>query len=253
MIRISDAQIKEIEANPNLLDTFLYTAGMRTREEQLADVLDQGTHGVFQMKTGDYVVMSKKPVYRYKTFQIDSNGIRITNLPWYKRLWILITSSIFGYRGIRGLKPVKKIERPAPPTIPSHWSPIEDGDRCNLEQNFDLIFYLFSDREIPGTEPLNFMLGPWCRKEKYDVGEKGTLYIVAAKVDMIIAAIDSVPLETLRKRYDDKERLVSLGCGYAAEFEGEEYDEFIGVVISDMRQFLHRVREKGDGILVLLS
>ena len=48
-------------------------------------------------------------------------------------------------------------------------------------------------------------------------------------------------------RYDDKERLVSLGCSYAAEFEGEEYDEFIGVVISDMRQFLHRVREKGDG------
>ena len=70
---------------------------------------------------------------------------------------------------------------------------------------------------------------------------------------MIIATIDSVPVETLRKRYDDKERLVSLGCDYGTEFEGEEYDEFISVVISDMRRFLRRVREKGDGILVLLS
>ena len=238
MVRISDAQIKEIEANPNLLDTFLYTQGMRNSTEQLADLQEQG-YAVSQTNSG--FIVSKNTDVR----------ILLPNAPWYLRLWHTVISAI-----TRKPSPHPqqiKIEKPAPPTIPSHWSPLEDGDRCNLEQNFDLIFYLFSDCEIPGTEPLSFMLGPWCRKEKYDVGEKGTLYIVAAKVDMIIAAIDSVPVETLRKRYDDKERLVSLGCDYAAEFEGEEYDEFIGVVISDMRQFLHRVREKEDGILVLLS
>jgi len=42
MMRISDAQIKEIETNPNLLDVFLYTTGKRNLMEQLFDLQEHG-------------------------------------------------------------------------------------------------------------------------------------------------------------------------------------------------------------------
>ncbi|MCL2745356.1 MAG: YfbM family protein [Planctomycetaceae bacterium] len=227
MMRISDAQIKEIEANPDLLDVFLYTTGKRSMMEQLAEMQGYGTHNVFSTGHG-YIITQK------------NSDVRVI-LPWYTRLWNFFSR-----------QPSEiKIERPAPPTVPEHWQPFSKSeDQCNLEQNFDLIFYLFTDCKMPGTPPLNFMLGTWGRAVNSD---SGCMYITADKMDEIIAAVEAVPEETLRKRYRNIERLEALGCGYASDFEGDEYDQYIGVVIADMRRFLHHVREKGDGMLIQLG
>jgi hypothetical protein len=271
MMRISDAQIEEIKTNSSLLDVFLYTTGKRTREERLADIQERGTHDVFQVGNG-YVVAPKNSNFSL----ISERGVNviipipnISTVPWYQRWWYAMISAITR-RPSPFLRPIisattrqpslllspanfkkaKNIEKTAPPTVPPHWQPFECDGQCNLDQEFELIFYLFSDCKIPGTKPLNFMLGSLGQTENPD---KGYLFIAAAKVEEIIAAVDSVPEETLRKRYDNKERLTSLGCSYAYEHEGTEYDEYIGTMIADMRRFLLRVREKGDGILIQLS
>ena len=233
MMRISDAQIEEIKANPNLLDVFLYTAGMRNRMEQLANIQDQGTHDIFQTENG-LVVMPK------------NGGVRLLPpaVPWYRRWWNAIT----GNRS-QAPKPIR-IERPDPPPIPSHWPSFESEDRYNLDQEFDLIYYLFSDCELPGTYPLNFMLVP---KHRIGTPENGFFYFHAAEIGEITTALDLVSEDTLRQRYENKERLEMLGCGHATEWEGTEYEEVIDDMISGMRQFLDYVRSKESGILVMLN
>ena len=230
MMRISDAQIREIETNLDLFNAFLYTTGKRSRMEQLADIQERGTHDIFQTGHG-YVVAPKN----------SRISVVLSAVPWYTRLWNFFSRQ----------SATMKIERPAPPTIPSHWQPFDESkDQCNLDQEFDLIFYLFADCKMPGTPPLNFMLGTWGRAVNPD---SGCLYVAADKVGEIIAAVEAVPEETLRKRYVDTEHLEALGCGYASDLEGDEYDQHIGGVIANMRQFLHHVRDKGDGMLIQLG
>lgn len=232
-MRISNAQIEEIKTNPNLLDVFLYTAGMRNRMEQLANIQDQGTHDIFQTENG-FVVMPK------------NGGVRLLPpaVPWYRRWWNAITG-----KPLQAPKPIR-IERPDPPPIPSHWPSFESEDRYNLDQEFDLIYYLFSDCELPGTYPLNFMLVP---RHQIAEPERGCFYLTHAEVGEVISATDAVSEEMLRRRYDDKERLETLGCGHAGEWEGTEYEEVIGEMISGMRRFLQDVQKRGDGILIALN
>ena len=229
-MRISDAQIKEIAANPRLLDVFLYMTGKRNMLERLADIQERGTHDIFQAASG-YLIAPK------------NSGVQITlpSVPWYRRWW----NAIFAQQ-----PSAVTIGKPASPTIPSHWQPFESEDQCNLDQDFDLIFYLFSDCKMPGTKPLNFMLGSRSQAANPD---SGYLSIAADKVEKIAAAVEAVSEETLRKRYNNKERLTALGYDHAYEWEGIEYDEAVGNMISNMRKFLHRVWEKGDGMLIQLT
>jgi hypothetical protein len=253
MMRISDAQIKEIKTDSSLLDVFLYTTGKRTMMERLADMQGNGTHDVFQAGNG-YIVAPKNSKFSIISGKMGVNVVipipDNSTVPWYRRWWYAMISAITRKPSPLSYPANFKIEKPAPPTVPPHWQPFESNDQYNLDQDFELIFCLFSDCKIPGTKPLNFMLGSLGQTEN---PEKGYLFIAAAKVEEIIAAVDAVPEETLRKRYDNKERLVSLGCSYADELEGTEYDEYTGKMIADMRRFLHRVREKGDGILIQVS
>ncbi len=230
MMRISEAQIAEIQASPKLLDAFLYMAGMRSSSEYVADIQEQGTHDIVQTATGFMMTVSK------------NSGARITPpaIPWYRRLW-------------NALKPSRPlIKRPVPPAIPPHWPPLECPDQCGLDQDFDLVFYLFSDCELPGTYPLNFMLFP-----RHSIGgpeyENGLFYLSAMEVNEVLTAMNAISQETLKQRFANTERLAALGCRQTGEWAGMKYEEVIGGMIDEMLRFLRHVQSKGDGILISLG
>jgi hypothetical protein len=85
------------------------------------------------------------------------------------------------------------------------------------------------------------------------VSSKEYGYFTPSEVAEIVSGVDAVSEDVLHCRYGNLKRIEALGCSWASECEGENYDDYIGDMITAMRRFIHHCKAKKCGIFLTLN
>ena len=135
------------------------------------------------------------------------------------------------------------------------WRPSSEGDELDVDKAWQGIHFLLTGTAIEGDPPLNFIVGGGRLIGDVDVGYGPARAFANDEVRVIAQALNDVPPESLRERFDPKSMMEEGVYPEIWDRDATE-DDTVGYLIenyADLRSFIRRTAERGDGMLVYLN
>jgi hypothetical protein len=138
---------------------------------------------------------------------------------------------------------------------PDDWRPRSAGEELDVDKAWQGIHFLLTGTALEGDPPLNFILGGGEWLGDVDVGYGPARAFKSHEVQAIAAALNGVPPESLRERFDPKTMMDDEVYPEIWDRDPAE-DDTLGYLLhnyDDLRAFVRRRAERREGMLVYLN
>jgi hypothetical protein len=138
------------------------------------------------------------------------------------------------------------------------WQPTEESEELYLDKSWEGIQFLLlrgDGWEHGGEPPLNFVVFGGQPIGDVDVGYGPARALTSQEVRTIAAALEEAPPDEFRERFDP-DRMMEVGVYPEIWDRDPQEDDSLGYLIeyyTDLRDFVRRTAERGDGLLVYLN
>lgn len=138
---------------------------------------------------------------------------------------------------------------------PDQWRPSGDGEELDIDKAWQGIHFLLTGTSWEGDPPLNFVVsgGEWLGD--IDVGYGPARSFMSDEVKAISDALERLPPESLRDRFDPK-TMMEEGVYPEIWDRDPADDDTLGYLLEyydDLRAFVRRRAEQGEGMIVYLN
>jgi Domain of unknown function (DUF1877) len=133
------------------------------------------------------------------------------------------------------------------------WRPSESGEHLDLDKAWQGIHFLLTGTDLGGDPPLNFIHRPENWVGDVDVGLGPARVVRSDEVREIAEELKSLSPEQLAERFDPK-KMMELAI-YPEVWDRDPADELAYVLAyyNDLRDFVTRTAERGQGLVVWLN
>jgi hypothetical protein len=134
------------------------------------------------------------------------------------------------------------------------WRPTSDGEELDLDKSWQGIHFLLTGTAFEGEPPLDFIVRGGAEIADVEVGISPARVLSGDEVRAIADAIERVPPEELRKRFDP-ERMREEGIYPDIWDRDPADDDTLGYLIehyTGLRAFVRRAADRGDGLIVTI-
>lgn len=132
------------------------------------------------------------------------------------------------------------------------WQPTSEGEELDLDKSWHGIHYLLTGTAYEGEPPLDFIVRGGAEIADAEVGMNPPRVLRSDEVRAVADAIERMPPEELRKRFDP-ERMLEEGIYPDIWDRDPAEDDSLGYLLehyAELRVFIRRAADRGDGLIV---
>jgi Domain of unknown function (DUF1877) len=148
----------------------------------------------------------------------------------------------------------RSIGRRVRPGETDPWQPTSDGDELDLDRSWQGIHFLLTGTAYEGEPPLDFIVRGGAEVADAEVGMGPPRVLRSDEVRAVADAIERVPPDELRKRFDP-ERMLEEGIYPDIWDRDPAEDDPLGYLLehyAELRAFVRRAADRGDGLIVVI-